>query len=43
LSTPLSRNQNLQLEWRHVQNLENISLFQYNTQVVQLNWRWNGF
>lgn len=43
LSTPLSRSQNLQLEYRHVQNLENISLFQYNSRVVQLNWRWNGF
>ncbi len=43
LSTPLSRSHNLQLEYRHVQNLENISLFQYNSQVVQLNWRWNGF
>lgn len=43
LATPLSRSQSLQLEWRHVQNKENISLFQYNSQVVQLNWRWNGF
>lgn len=33
----------LQLEWRHVRNHENISLFQYNSEVVQLNWRWSGF
>jgi tetratricopeptide (TPR) repeat protein len=33
----------LQLEWRDVQNKENISLFQYNSQVVQLSWRWAGF
>lgn len=43
LTTPLSPTQSVQLEWRHVQNKENISLFQYNSQVVQLNWRWNGF
>lgn len=43
LTTPLSSNQSVQLEWRHVQNQENISLFQYNSQVIQLNWRWNGF
>lgn len=43
LTTPLTRTQSVQLEWRHVQNKENISLFQYNSQVVQLNWRWNGF
>lgn len=43
LTTPLSPKQSVQLEWRRVQNKENISLFQYNSQVVQLNWRWNGF
>ncbi len=31
------------LEWRHVQNKENISLFQYNSQSLQLSWRWSGF
>ncbi len=33
----------VQLEWRDVRNRENITLFQYNSQVVQLNWRWAGF
>lgn len=33
----------VQLEWRNVRNNENISLFQYDSRVVQLNWRWNGF
>ena len=37
------RHQSLQLEYRHVQNKENISLFQYNSQVLQLNWRWFGW
>lgn len=31
------------LEWRHVRNKENISLFQYNSQSLQLSWRWSGF
>jgi tetratricopeptide (TPR) repeat protein len=43
LTAPVGQKQSIQLEWRHVQNKENISLFQYNSQVVQLNWRWNGF
>jgi hypothetical protein len=43
LTTALTPTQGVQLEWRHVQNKENISLFQYNSQAVQLNWRWNGF
>ena len=43
LTMALTDKQSLQLEWRHVQNKENISLFQYNSQVLQLNWRWAGF
>ncbi len=43
LSMNVSEHQVLQLEWRHVQNKENISLFQYNSQALQLNWRWNDF
>jgi hypothetical protein len=34
---------NVLLEWRHVQNKENVSLFQYNSQSLQLSWRWSGF
>ncbi|MFP5392920.1 MAG: tetratricopeptide repeat protein [Gammaproteobacteria bacterium] len=43
LAVNITQQQSLQLEWRHVHNKENISLFQYNSQSVQLNWRWNGF
>ena len=43
LSKKLSAHQTVQLEWRRVHNRENISLFQYNSQVLQLNWRWDGF
>ncbi|MDL2356714.1 MAG: tetratricopeptide repeat protein [Pseudomonadota bacterium] len=43
LGVAVSAQHSVQLEWRHVQNRENISLFQYNSQVVQLNWRWTGF
>nr|WP_315214001.1 tetratricopeptide repeat protein [uncultured Duganella sp.] len=35
--------QSLQLEWRAIRNRENISLFQYNSRLVQLNWRWDNF
>lgn len=40
---PLAARQSLLLEWRHVQNKENISLFQYSSQSLQLTWRWSGF
>jgi hypothetical protein len=30
----------LQLEWRRVKNNENISLFQYNSRLLQLSWQW---
>jgi hypothetical protein len=30
------------LEWRNVRNKENISLFQYNSQSLQLSYRWSG-
>lgn len=43
LSWPVTRNQTLQLEWRAVRNNENISLFQYNSRMVQLNWRWDNY
>ncbi|TFW35095.1 tetratricopeptide repeat protein [Massilia horti] len=43
VNMPLAKHQLLQLEWRQVHNRENISLFQYNSQALQLSWRWNGF
>jgi hypothetical protein len=42
LDLHLSAAQSLQLEWRQVKNRENISLFKYNSRMLQLNWRWNG-
>ncbi len=43
LTRELGRQQSVQLEYRYVQNRENISLFQYNSQVLQLSWRWFGW
>ena len=43
LFIPLRPHHSLQLEWRAVRNKENISLFQYNSRLVQLNWRWDNF
>ena len=40
---PLGTHQNLQLELRNVRNLENISIFQYNSRQVQLSWQWQNF
>ena len=43
LTAAISPHHSVQLEWRNVRNNENISLFQYASRVVQLNWRCNGF
>ena len=43
LQWSLTANQSVQLEWRGVRNKENISLFQYNSRLLQLNWRWDNF
>lgn len=43
LQWALTANQSVQLEWRGVRNKENISLFQYNSRLIQLNWRWDNF
>jgi hypothetical protein len=40
LMVPLSRKQELFFEWRAVQNRENISLFAYKSQSLQLGWQW---
>jgi len=34
--------QELQLELRQVRNNENISIFQYNSRLLQLSWQWFG-
>lgn len=43
LVRPLTAKQSVLLEYRHVTNRENISLFQYSSNSLQLYWRWNGF
>lgn len=43
LQWALTPNQSVQLEWRAIRNKENISLFQYNSRLIQLNWRWDNF
>ena len=40
LMVPLTRKQELFFEWRSVQNRENISLFAYKSQSLQLGWQW---
>jgi hypothetical protein len=39
---PLGPQHSLNLEWRRVDNRENISIFRYRSQQLQLSWRWNG-
>lgn len=43
LSVPVAPHQSLNLEVRAVNNAENISLFQYNSRQIQLNWQWQNF
>lgn len=40
LSYAVTPNSALQLEWRKVNNKENISIFQYDNRILQLSWRW---
>jgi hypothetical protein len=39
---PIGLQHSLNLEWRRVDNRENISIFRYSSQQLQLSWRWNG-
>lgn len=39
---PIKAHQSLQLEVRSVNNRENISIFQYRSQQVQLSWQWQN-
>jgi hypothetical protein len=43
LSIPLAPKQALNIEWRHVRNDENISIFQYNSSQLQVSWQWRDF
>lgn len=40
LIVPLCKQQALHLEYRNVRNRENISLFEYREQMLQLSWQW---
>jgi len=43
LVIPLRANTALQIEWRRVHNNENISLFEYRGQLLQLSLKWQNF
>lgn len=43
LSFPITDKHSLQVEVRHVRNRENISLFDYQSNVVQASWLWQSF
>jgi hypothetical protein len=43
LVIPLRANTSLQVEWRRVHNNENISLFEYRGQLLQLSLKWQNF
>lgn len=40
---PIDTQQAVILEFRDTQNYENISIFEYRNQAVQLSWQWNFF
>jgi hypothetical protein len=42
LLVPLNNRHSLQIELRHVRNKENISIFQYNNNQIQVNWLLQG-
>ena len=37
---PLNKQQSLTLEYKDIRNTENISIFEYRNQVLQLSWQW---
>lgn len=43
LIVPLRRDTALELEWRRIMNNENISLFEYRGQLLQLSLKWQNF
>ncbi len=42
LLIPVSNRHSAQIELRHVKNKENISIFQYNNNQIQVNWLWQS-
>jgi hypothetical protein len=43
LIVPINPDESLHIEWRQVRNNENISLFQYNGQILQISMQWQNF
>ncbi|HYD80948.1 MAG TPA: tetratricopeptide repeat protein [Paucimonas sp.] len=43
LTIPFKERQTLQIEIRQVKNNENISIFQYNSRLLQMSWQWQPF
>jgi hypothetical protein len=43
LTLPIKPHHALNIEWRKVINHENISIFQYNSQLLQVTWQWQDF
>jgi hypothetical protein len=43
VAVPLKPHHTINIEWRHVRNNENISIFQYNSQLIQVSWQWEKF
>lgn len=43
LIIPIKPQHSVNIEWRHVRNNENISIFQYNSQLIQVSWQWQSF
>lgn len=43
LTVPLQSRQAVQIEMRNVRNDENISIFQYNSRLLQIVWQWQPF
>lgn len=43
LIVPVKPQHSVHIEVRHVRNNENISLFQYNSHLLQVSWQWQNF
>jgi hypothetical protein len=43
LIIPIDKRQAIQIELRQIKNTENISLFQYNSRLLQISWQWQNF
>lgn len=37
---PLNECHSINIEYRNIQNQENISIFEYSNQIIQINWQW---